>query len=567
MLGQCAALIVLKFRLMRTMWTGVHAASLIITLLTTLAMLTLSLGASVGLFFVGWKVLPGMKDPIGLLGVLDALVLFYSFFWAWGLLMELQRSEVIDLRKLLFLPISPRMVFALNFVTSLFGPSMIFFLPTASALVLGLAMHYGPQLIVLCAPLALVFFLMLGAWAFYVRGWLAVMMENKRRRRLILTILPILFVVLGQVPGMISASIQRMKFDPETQAQLKDVALDRLLLTVNQVFPPAWLPYGAWSALRGDYRTAAVCIAGCAAFGALGLCLGYFATLRLYRGGGGGREAASKPQKRTRPLTARRLPFADEDTAALVTASFLSYLRHPNIRMLILMPLCMGFLILFMYRSGVYGPGGLQFQGASEWAPMVVLVWPFFNFSYVLFNIFGIDRESFRGLILLPAPRYKYLLARNIALFPFVGGMSIAFVIAGSFLLDIPGRLVAVSALQVVQLFLLYTIIGNVVSLYLPHQIGWNGQRTGSSRVLMMCVGIISALLLGVLLLPTTLCFFIDDLAARLWNYHGISLGLPISAVFLALTLAAYAFSLRFSGDLLFDREQRILDRLLRDKE
>lgn len=568
MLDQCWALIVLKFRLMRATWTGVHGASLVITLLTTFAMLVLSLGASIGLFFLGWKLLPEMKDPIALLGVLDALVLFYSFFWAWGLLMELQRSEVIDLRKLLFLPISPGMVFGLNFVASLFGPSMIFFLPTSAALILGLAMHYGPQIIVWCAPLAIIFFLMLGAWAHYVRGWLAVMMQDKRRRRLILTILPIAFVVLGQVPGMISATLQQMKFDPESKAKMQDLALDQVLLAVNHFFPPAWLPYGAWSTLHGDYRTAAACMAGCVAVAALGLLLGYLATLRFYRGHAGGRIKASKrAARRSRPLTARRLPFADEDTSALVAASFLSYLRHPNIRMLIIMPLCMGFLILFMYRSGVYGPGGIKMSGVSEWAPMVVLVWPFFNFSYVLFNIFGIDRESFRGLILLPTARYKYLLARNLALFPFVGGMSIAFVIAGSFLLDIPGKMVAVSVFQVVQLFLLYTIIGNVVSIYMPHQIGWNGQRTGSSRVLMMCVGILSAALLGVLMLPTTLCFFIDDVAREMWHYEGFSLGIPVSVAFLAVTLCAYFFSLRHAGDLLFAREQRVLDRLLRDRE
>jgi len=255
------------------------------------------------------------------------------------------------------------------------------------------------------------------------------------------------------------------------------------------------------------------------------------------------------------------------DTAALVSASFLSYLRHPNIRMLVIMPLCMGLLLIFMYRSGAYGNLPGSFAVHNEWAPIVVLVWPFFNFSYVLFNIFGIERESFRGLILLPTSRHKYLIAKHLALFPFVGGMSLAFVGFGALALGLTPLVTLVSALQVVQLYLLYAMLGSFASIYFPHHIGWNGMRNSSSRVLTICVGMLSAALLGVLMLPTTVCLFIDQYARTHWDYTGVSLGLMVSVVLLGATVLVYRAVLRHSGDLLFTRETQILDRLLRDRE
>lgn len=568
MLGQSWALIVLKFRLMRTMWTGAHTVSLLLTVLTMLAFFAIAIAAGIALFFLGWVGLP-RRDAIVALGILDALVVFYLFFWAAGLMMELQRSEVIDLRKFLFLPISPRLIFLLNFVASLLGPGLLFFVPAASGLILGLTLRYGPQVALWGMPLAISFFLMLSAWAFYARGWLAMMMMDKRRRRLILTLLPIVFVVLGQVPGLMAGAL-RPKDDGGPPAIDLGISGDQLRVATvqaNKVLPPAWLAYGLWSAAHGNPQGAAAAIAGCGMVTVLGLALGYRSTLRLYAGGRSGkRKEASRGPVRS-PLTARQWPGLDPDTAALASASFLSYLRHPNIRMMVLMPLCMGALFLFMFRSGIYGEALPDTIFQSEWTPIVIVVWPFFNFSYVLFNIFGIDRESFRGLLLLPTPRYKILFAKHMGLFPFVGGLSLAFVSLGALLLDLSASITAISAMQVVQLFLLYAILGSFTSIYFPHAIGWGGLRNSNARVLTMCVGILSAALLGVLMLPTTVCLFIDRYAAAQWGYEGFSLGAITSAGLLGLTILGYRAAMGHMGDLLYLRETQMLDRLLRDRE
>lgn len=566
MLGQAWALVLLKLRLTRSMWTGAHTASLLFTLLTLVAMGVLAVVTTVVLFFVGWKVLPELKETRLVLGVLDAVVLIYCAFWASGLLMELQRSDLIDLRRLLYLPVSPRMVVVLNFVASLVGPSLLFYVPGVLALLTGLALHRGPGVFVWGLPLAGAYFLMLAAVTFYARGWLALLMENKRRRRLILTLLPLVFVFLSQLPGLITAAMQNASPDPATQALLEAMDWQHLLVWLNQLLPPAWLAYGTFAALQGQVMHAVLATGGCCVVALVALWLAYGATLRLHRGQRGEKARRGPARKPARPLTARRFPLLDNDTAALAAASFLSFLRHPNIRMLLIMPLFMGFMILLLYRTGAYGNTHRE-AGGSVWAPVAILVWPFFNFSYVLFNVFGIERDSFRALVLLPNARYKYLLAKNLALFPFVGGLSIAFVLAGAAFLQLPAYLTTVAALQVVQLFLLYTIIGNFVSIYLPHQIGWNGARSTSSRLLMMCVGILSAMLLGVLMLPTAFCLYVDAFARGRFGYEGMPLGLPVSLGILAVTLGVYHVSLRYSGDLLVAREQRVLERLVRDRE
>ena len=569
MLGQCWALLALRLTLLRNTWSTGKWLSYLVVGVLGLGALAVAAAASAGMFFLGmW----GLRSdyPVLVLAMLDGLVAAFLFFWFWGLVLELQRSDIIDLRKMLFLPVPLRMVFGLNFLASLFSPALLFFLPCAVALVAGLRVNYGPRAW-LGLPLAFAFFLMVAAWAYYARGMLAILMENKRRRRVVLTVLPLCFVLLSQAPSVISNAIRRSEGKEEAVAWLSGPTAERVLVYGNVAVPLGWLPYGVWSVLQGDSLPAAASFLGLAGLAGLGLGLGYRATIRHYtgvtaeRGKAGGPGAAAASERQVRPaLTGRRTPWLDEDTGALTAACFLSYLRHPNIRILLIMPMCMGLFLLFMYRSGAYG-GRLGGEGA--WMPVIVLVWPFFNFSFVLFNIFGIDRNGFRGLVLFPTPRHKYLLAKNLAMFPFVAGLSLAFVMVAALLLRTESRLVLISCVQVLQLYLMYCLIGNVMSLYFPYGIGRDAMRVRSHRALVLALGMVSAALAGILLIPTTFPMLLDDLVAAWWGYRGWPIGLTVSAALLALTGLAYRISLRHTGDVLMAREQRILGALLEEDE
>lgn len=565
MLSQCWALILLKFTLSRNTWSSGKWAAVLVGAVLLILGLALALGLSVVMYMAGAHWLYG-QDPLLVLGVLDGLVAIFVFFGWWGLLIELQRADVIDFRKMLFFPISLGAVFSLNFLASLLSPGLLFFLPCAVGLIAGFAAGYGPRM-GLAAPLAAAFFLMLAAWAYYVRGMLAILMENKRRRRFIMTVLPLCFVLLGQIPSIAVHALKTHDGKSPSEGQIADPKIADALYYGNLVIPLGWLPFGMTALIENQTASAAFALLGLGGLTALGLGLGYRSTRRHYTGAGrtaGIRARATTAKPAGVAITARRIPLLDEETSTLTLAAFANYLRHPNIRILLIMPVCMGLLILFINRSGVHEELAMT---SHPWLPVMILVWPFFNFSLILFNVFGIDRNGFRGLVLLPTPRYKFLLAKNIALFPFVAGLSLAFVFAGALLLDTAPRLVAISVLQVFQLYLMYCLVGNFTSIYFPYRLGRDTMRARSNRAVMMLLGLVSAAVVAILLAPAAFCMMLDDLAAARWGYHGWPIGLIVSAVWLLATVFAYVFALRHAGDLLLAREQDLIAVLTRDNE
>ena len=563
MIRQAWAILVLKWLLLRHAMTPGKALSWGVTAVFFLLLLIIALPLSAGLFYLGLRGF-NYEDPLLVLGLYDLITLVFFFFWFWGLLIELQRADVIDFRKMLFLPVSLPMVFSLNYLASLIGPACLIFALGCIGLHLGLAFQFGPAML-LGLPIAAAFFMMLGAWAYYLRGMLAILMENKRRRRLIMTLLPMCFILLGQTPSLLTHLLRNGSGAAAAEG-LSERLFESLLLYGNLLLPPAWMPIGLWSVHSGNYLAALSACVGLLTLTALGLRLGYRATWRYYTG------AESRPKqprkngasKRSRRVfTARRLPLLSEDTAAMTLNAWLTYLRHPNIRSLLLMPLCMGAFIMMMYRSGAYGdqPSG------GMWMPVIILIWPFFNFSFVLLNLFGVDRAAFQGLILLPTPRRRYLLAKNLALFPFVGGLSFLFILLGAVLMAVELKQVLLSLVQVIQLYLAFCIAGNYTSLFLIYHINRDGMRARANRPMMLLIGLAAAAFTGLMLIPSSFCINVDRYAAD-YGYAGpIPLGLLFSVALLACTALLYAFTLVHAGDLFALREQHMHTQLARDRE
>lgn len=101
----------------------------------------------------------------------------FLFFWLIGLMSELQRSETIDLQRLMHLPVALGQMFLINYVTSLATISIVIAGPGLTGLALGLAISRGPLLLLLL-PLAWAMIFMVSAWTYCLRGWLAAMMNN-----------------------------------------------------------------------------------------------------------------------------------------------------------------------------------------------------------------------------------------------------------------------------------------------------------------------------------------------------------------------------------------------------
>ncbi len=563
MSGQFWALLSLKIALIRNTWSMGRFISLVVLLFLFVVGVAAAAASGVGGLYAG-RLWLGPQEPLLIMLVLDAVVVLFCFLWFWSLAIEIQRADIIDFRKMLFFPVSMRLIFSMNFASSLLSPALVLFLPGLMGLLAGLCTRRGPQMLS-AIPLGLAFYLMFAAWAYYVRGKVAILMENKRRRRFILTLLPVGMAILFQLPNLVMHSLRG---NEAWAARLKQISPDQAQAWAhyaNMAFPIGWLPYGTWSLLNDEPGPAWLCFIGLTGFAAIGLVLGYRSTLRFYLGELGGRTRRKAVNLKGRmPATGSRIPFLADDTSAMTTAAFLGYLRHPNIRILLIMPPVMALFFLILFRTGPYAE---QWSGGGTWLPAAVLVWPFFNFTMVFFNIFGIDQQGFRGLVLLPAPRYKYILAKNLSLFPFAGGMSLAFVAGGALLVHTPARAVWISMVLALQLYLAYCLIGNFVSLYFPYRIGRDTMRAHGNRPILFLVGLFSAILVAILMLPAAFCMMLDQLAETFWGIKGAPVGLLAALGLLALTAVAYSFALVHAGDVLLAREQHILAKLVKDRE
>ena len=91
--------------------------------------------------------------------------------------------------------------------------------------------------------------------------------------------------------------------------------------------------------------------------------------------------------------------------------------------------------------------------------------------------------------------------------------------------------------------------------------------RTRKNRPRMMLLGLVSAWLAGILMLPASLCLSLDPMVAAWWGFEGAPFGLIAAVALLALSLAIYWPALTHTGDLLLSREQRVLEALMRDRE
>ena len=180
-------------------------------------------------FSAGVWILPNASAPIVML-VWDGVAAGFLFFWMLELVNELQRSEALSMQKFLHLPVSLSAVFLINYAVSLFTLSTTLFFPLMTGLSAGLVVSKGPVMLLLFPVLA-GFLLMVTALTYQLRGWLASLMENKRRRRTIITLLTMMVVLIFQIPNLLNFYHFNRRPSPETVKiiQQETIRLDQML--------------------------------------------------------------------------------------------------------------------------------------------------------------------------------------------------------------------------------------------------------------------------------------------------------------------------------------------------
>jgi ABC-2 type transport system permease protein len=485
---QLSAIIWLRWRLTRNQFARAGALNAVLSVIGMVLAILVIIGSAVGGLLGGaW----GMShaSPLAVLGVWDAIALVFLFTWMLGVVMEIQRSESIDLTRLLHLPVSLRGVFVMNYLASLLTFSILIFLPGTMGLCLGLLWASGFRMLLL-VPLVLGFLFMVTAWTYCLRGWLVTVMINPRRRRNVVICMVMTMALLGQAPNIYFNVFVRhqLKKQAQTEKELRsaaknNVATSPALSSVekssesNHAIPSAWvamqsyipflwLPRGAMALAEEDAWPAILGSAGAFLLGAAGLAAAYRSTIRFYQG-----QEKAGAVKQPIPAQGRvsirnnflekRVPFVADDVAALTLAFFRSLSRAPEVKMALFSSVIMIVaLVPIMFLSSFKLAG----ETAQLFAATGVIAFTFFGMVQQIFNHFGTDRDGFRALVLSPARRQDILFAKNLALAPVAAMLGICFLGLLWWVGHLRLLLILAALCQLAATYLLLSIAGNFIS-------------------------------------------------------------------------------------------------------
>ncbi len=585
---QFRAILWLRWRLTRNQLARSRGLGTAIAIVVLTGLTLLALGLMTGGVLVGALVLKDAGTPVMML-VWDGVTLFLLFLWIMGVLTEVQRSESIDLTRLLHLPIGLRQVFFFNYFVSLvsFGPVI----GTSALLGLssGLVLSRGPRFL-LGLPLALAFVFMITAWVYCLRGWLLALMVNPRRRRAIIMWITLGTIFLSQAPQLINLAAHRnfrknrearqtVPLPSATQSASKEATgiggegvreWIPIVAQVNAWVPVLWLPNGMRTLAAGQSWPALWGATGMVILGWLGLSRSYRATLNFYRASERKKPTTaligtkSKLARPVRNWVEGRLPWVPEDAAGLAMAQLRSMTRAPEIRLMLAMAIFMAILlpVMLFWRRGLDWPAAVKpFVGTMAVALVLLML------VQLICNQFGFDRDGFRGLVLSPMPRDRLLLGKNLALLPLATFIAIVPLGVAIVLARLSWVSAVATLLQFVAAFLLFCTAGNLTSILAPFRIAPGSlkpsKQSGKSTLFMMLVHLLFPLAIAPVFIPPVLALA----AASLAHLHPDPVDALASAGLLAVLLFLYARTLGPLGHMFQRRETKILQALTEIQE
>jgi hypothetical protein len=565
----------LRWRLTRNQWRRSSGVGAVITVVLAIAVCLLG-GASFFGGLLGGMLGLGQAKPAVVLGVWLGVTIAFLFLWTLGLLSELQRSESIDLQRLMHLPVALGQMFVINYVASHLTLSIVLAVPAMMGLAVGLALSRGPAMLLL-APLALSMVFMISAWTYCLRGWLATLMANPRRRRTVIMAITLVFILVAQGPNLYFNVIRggdrhsRASRDEEQNQRRARNAADQeklnRLLAAQKFIPPLWLPVGAGALAEGRAVPALLGSLGCLAISALGLRRAYSSTMRFYLGETGEKAvvqvqlarvqtSAASPGEAESRFLELRLPGVPEQAAALALATFRSMLRAPEVKMAWASSFLVTLIVggSFLLRAPLKAP-----EGVKPFIATGAVVFSVFMLVQFFANQFGFDRDGFRVLILSPAQRRLILLGKNLACLPAGAGFGVVLLVLISVWLRLSPLAFVAALAQLAALLLLAGLVGDLLSILVPYRIQPGSMKPTKMPGLAMLLMVLCHLVFPLAMLPV----FVPPLAELLWRAAGYPSAVPVNlllSVALAAVLGfAYWLALDPLGRLLQRRETKIL--------
>jgi ABC-2 type transport system permease protein len=499
-------------------------------------------------FLLGAMFLP-RATPFEILMTWDGVVFGFLLFWMTGVIAELQRSELFGIEKFLHLPVTLGGVFVMNYLTSFVSITLIVFVPAMTGLILAFARTLGPMQLVTFVPMtALVF--ALTAVTYQFRGWIAAMMTNPRRRKLVISLITMVFVLIVQIPNFVNMAIQANS-DPTDGAHTKvNLWVEESAGLANALVPIGWLPYAATAATEGRIGPALIASIALSLIGAASLRRSYLTTIRMHTGVYSGTKTAPRPAVRTDRtlLVERSVPGLSEHASAIATTSLRSLLRAPEAKIMLMSPFIMVLVFGAMFLTRTVRP-------LPELRPVIAfgaMASALLSMGQLVMNPFGFDRAGFRALVMSSADRRDILIGKNLSIAPLVIGLQTVLVTLVQVVL--PLRLDHFLALipQAVTMFLLFCLLANVPAILAPDLPKTAG--SGMRQLIRLGFGLALPFVLALALVP----YGVEMLLAEVWDRRE-PYALALSTALAVVTVLFYRVAIGWEAGLLQRRELDIL--------
>jgi hypothetical protein len=304
-----------------------------------------------------------------------------------------------------------------------------------------------------------------------------------------------------------------------------------------------------------------------ALIGALSLRRAYGTTIRLYTGDFNTARllrprpatpdvpSTHAPAARSALLMQRRLPWVSDGASAVAMAGLRSWMRAPELKMMMLSP-----LIVLVVFTGMFRNRAAHELLRTLWVTGLVAFLMVLGMLGVVGNQFAFDRSGFRALVLSPLPRRDVLLGKNLTVRPYALVATLAVIAASQWFAPIRIDHVAGVLVQALTMYLVLCVTGNLLSIAAPMALkpgsGMPAPNQGIRQVFPLVFMMLIPIPLGLTLIPLgieSLLVFTGWLA---WFPAYVVLG----AVQAVVAIWVYRVALDWQGRLLHRRERDVLD-------
>lgn len=355
----------------------------------------------------------------------------------------------------------------------------------------------------------------------------------------------------------------------------KKAQFDQLIARVrwaNLVLPPFWLAGSVDSIITGKlhflWMTPVMVIVAC-----WSLRTNYYATLRFYKGDTDTRSAkraANKAATDSNPIVDaaagkairksqwidRSLPGVHEETNAVIGMTWQSMVRAPEVKLFLLLPLITPFLLFGVLQVWKMPPIDELKAGMVVVASAVSMLMA----AGLISNQFGFDRSGFRAFVLSPIRRERILLARNLAVAPFLLVQSVLLAIAMSFYFGFAFDKLLCAILLTAAMLPAYCLLMNLMSILTPFPLAAGSIQPQQFNFIPMITNLGLSMFLpvivGVTLIPLGVEWLIDHWVSAT---IGVPFALLLSIPWVGISIWLYALAIPWQGKLLAKREQAIL--------